>query len=311
MNFVLPPRLSTQWERFRQDPVNSLIRWSYQARIPVRNPSFTAIPLTLVCVSDTHTTEPSIPEGDVLLHAGDLSKSGTFEEIQLQLDWLNRQPHKYKIAIAGNHDLLLDTAFVDRFPERVLEKPGVCQSDLRWGDVIYLMDRSVILEFPDRNRSLKVYGSPWTMQYGKNWAFQYSPMLDVWSGKIPEDTNILLTHGPPKGHLDLNGHGSHHLMKELWRVKPQMVVFGHVHAGWGQELLQYDYVQAVYDDAVSKNRRLFSALVLALIILVQEVMSIMAIPRRSAGIKTTTLVNAAVVRGGKINLAQPAINVDV
>jgi len=87
--------------------------------------------ITVVCVSDTHTPQPSLPNGDLLLHAGDLSQSGSFEEIQAQLDWINAQPHKHKVVIADNHDILLDPQFVDRFPERILKRPDSSFTDLR------------------------------------------------------------------------------------------------------------------------------------------------------------------------------------
>lgn len=98
----------------------------------MRSPTSNAI--RIVCISDTHNLQPELPDGDLLLHAGDLSQRGSFDEIQAQLDWLNAQPHKQKIVIAGNHDLLLDPEFVDRFPERIIERAGTARSDLRWGE---------------------------------------------------------------------------------------------------------------------------------------------------------------------------------
>lgn len=310
MSFNWPPKLLTPWQQFCQDPAVHLVRWLYRACITVKIPSLSTAPITLVCVSDTHTTQPLVPDGDVLLHAGDLSKFGTFEEIQAQLDWLNRQPHKYKLVIAGNHDLLLDPAFVDRFPERILEKPGSCRSDLRWGNLVYLKDSSITLGFPDRNRFLRVYGSPWTPQFG-TWAFQHPPIRDVWSGKIPDDTDVLLTHGPPKGHLDLDGAGSKYLMRELWRTRPQVVIFGHVHGGRGKETLQYNRVQAVYDDVISENKGLASVFVMVFSILMQKVMSLVLIPGQRADVKTTTLVNAAVVSSFKKDLVPSATTLHV
>lgn len=64
--------------------------------------------ITVVCVSVTHGGEPKLPPGDLLIHAGDLTQSGTAGELQRQLDWLNAQPHAHKLVIAGNHDLILD-----------------------------------------------------------------------------------------------------------------------------------------------------------------------------------------------------------
>lgn len=78
-------------------------------------PSLPTHPLTVVCISDTHGTRPPIPPGDLLLHAGDLSRWCTFSEIQAQITWLSGQPYKYKVVIAGNHDLLLDPKFKEQY----------------------------------------------------------------------------------------------------------------------------------------------------------------------------------------------------
>lgn len=215
-------------------------------------------PIRVVCVSDTHSAEPEIPDGDILLHAGDLCDKGTFEELQTQLNWLNRQPHQYKVVIAGNHELLLDQGFLDRFPERIMERPGASREDLRWGDLIYLNDNSTVLNFfcdekgahKQNNgyvggRQIKIYGSPWTHQFG-NWAFQVPLIRDVWTGTVPKDTDILLMHGPPKYYLDANNLGNIYLNNELCRVKPRLTVFGHIHAGYGQESVVFDDVERTY-----------------------------------------------------------------
>src|SRR6188768_3083249 len=66
-------------------------------------------PVAVVCISDTHNHQPSeTPAGEILIHAGDLTQSGTLEELQASLNWINSCPHLYKIVIAGNHDLFLD-----------------------------------------------------------------------------------------------------------------------------------------------------------------------------------------------------------
>jgi len=84
--------------------------------------------VTIVYISDT---QPQLPNGNLLLHAGDLFQSGSFAKIQAQPDWLNTQPHKHEVIIAGNHHLLLNPLFVNRFPERILERPGSSCSDLQ------------------------------------------------------------------------------------------------------------------------------------------------------------------------------------
>ncbi|CAD7956293.1 unnamed protein product [Amoebophrya sp. A120] len=68
----------------------------------------------IVCVSDTHGRTakmpgtPLLPEGDLLIHAGDISNKGKREEVFEFLDWFRSQPHRHKVWIAGNHDLTLD-----------------------------------------------------------------------------------------------------------------------------------------------------------------------------------------------------------
>lgn len=72
----------------------------------------------IVCISDTHNNKPFLPHGDILIHAGDLTENGSFDELQAQIHWLSAQPHRHKIVVAGNHDVLLDEHFLDRYPER-------------------------------------------------------------------------------------------------------------------------------------------------------------------------------------------------
>nr|POF15352.1 putative rhamnogalacturonate lyase c [Quercus suber] len=189
--------------------------------------------IKVVCVSDTHNTTPPLDSGDILLHSGDLSQYGTFAEIQRQLDWLNAQPHTHKIVVAGNHDLLLDAAFVDRHPDRELNKPGASARDLNWGSVIYLENDSV--ELVCGSRTIRVFGSPNTPRCG-NFAFQYDSLQSFWAGRLPADTDILVTHGQPALHLDGNK-GCHSLLEELWTVRPRLVVFGHVHHARGRETM--------------------------------------------------------------------------
>lgn len=95
------------WEQFWRSPWVFIARNLYSLRqvIPFRPISN---PISVVCVSDTHNSQPVLPDGDILIHAGDMTQSGSFKELQVTLDWLNAQPHPHKIVIAGNHDKLLD-----------------------------------------------------------------------------------------------------------------------------------------------------------------------------------------------------------
>jgi hypothetical protein len=64
--------------------------------------------IRVVCISDTHDLKVDIPDGDILIHAGDLTNAGTVADIQKQLDWLREQPHAVKVVVAGNHDSWFD-----------------------------------------------------------------------------------------------------------------------------------------------------------------------------------------------------------
>lgn len=180
----------------------------YRAQVPAQTPSLR--PVTVVCISDTHNTKPQIPAGDLLVHAGDLSNHGSFDEIQDQLSWLSSQPHKHKVVIAGNHEALLDQKLMDQHPERNYSSNGGRNARyLEWGTITYLYNQSTMLEFKGTSektgskssRCLKIYGSPITPQYGIS-AFQLPRSEDPWTNRVPDDTDILITHGPPYKHLD-------------------------------------------------------------------------------------------------------------
>lgn len=178
------------------------------------------------------------------------------------------QPHRHKVFVAGNHDVLLDEEFLQRNPERRYEEART-RDDLDWGSVIYLEDTSFTLDFSQdpndtetaesRNhtsfRKLTVYGSPFTPQYGTS-AFQYKPDPDFWTekfGSLSIVPDILVTHGPPKLHLDTRGFyraGCPYLSVEVARMRPRLHVFGHIHASQGREDVVLDGMQRAYEDVV-------------------------------------------------------------
>lgn len=188
--------------------------------------------IRIVCISDTHNATPPVEDGDILLHAGDLTNTGSLKELQAQLNWLASLPHAHKVVVAGNHDMLLDAGYVA--PRGIRFEPGGTAADLDWHDIHYLCSESVVLELPQG--SVRIYGSPLTpAPRGLKGAFQYDPEEDVWAGRVPE-TDVLLVHGPPRGYLD-QGKGCPHLRREVERVKPQAVVFGHIHGARGTKAL--------------------------------------------------------------------------
>ncbi|KAJ5671245.1 hypothetical protein N7507_000372 [Penicillium longicatenatum] len=98
----------SRWQDFQARPFIFLAQMLYSWHKPIPATPLTT-PIAIVCISDTHNSQPTIPDGDILIHAGDLTQSGSFQELQAALIWLNLLPYPTKIVIAGNHELLLDS----------------------------------------------------------------------------------------------------------------------------------------------------------------------------------------------------------
>ena len=168
--------------------------------------------------------------------------------------------------------------------------------------MVYLQDETYIAEFPN-GRQLKIFGSPWTPQCG-NWAFQFPPIRDVFHGIIPPDTDILLTHGPPKLHLDTeparrySARGCEHLLKEIWRVRSslKLVVFGHIHAGYGEKVVRFDRMQMNYDSIIIGISGLLSLIVMALSLLWSSSKHLFGLQENDDG-SAVQLANAAIAPG--------------
>ncbi|KAK4869620.1 hypothetical protein LT330_006002 [Penicillium expansum] len=231
----------TPWEQFLAQPCVFLAQKLYTWHQTIPAKPLTS-PIAIVCVSDSHNRQPSLPDGDILIHSGDLTQSGSLKELQATLNWLHAQPHRTKIVVAGNHDMLLDTARDDS-DQAVSER-----AQLDWGKIVYLENEEITVSCAN-GRQLRIYGSPLTPRYG-NWAFQYPRNQDVWTGSVPDGIDMLITHGPPRAHLDLLNLGCAHLLRELWRVKPRLHVFGHVHAGAGTEWILFDKLQEAFERTV-------------------------------------------------------------
>ncbi|KAF4592460.1 metallophosphoesterase domain-containing protein [Ophiocordyceps camponoti-floridani] len=201
------------------------------------------IPVRIVCISDTHDRTVHVPAGDVLVHAGDLSTKGTASDIQAQLDWIRTLPHPIKIVVAGNHDRFFDPE--SRIPEDVNAN---CSLDL--DGLTYLEDELSVQEI--NGRRLSFFGSPHVPYCGdKSFAFQYPFTTSPWFSRIPPQTDVLVTHTPPKHHRDL-GLGCPGLLREIWRVRPRLHVFGHVHSAYGSEPVYFDEMQAAYERLLSR-----------------------------------------------------------
>jgi Icc-related predicted phosphoesterase len=177
--------------------------------------------LKIVAISDTHTRHQqiSIPKGDILIHAGDFTEKGSLNDVEKFNTFLGTLPHRHKIVIAGNHDFCFE-----RDPQRA----RACLTH-----AIYLEDQALTLE------GIHFYGSPWQPWFF-NWAFNLQrgkPLQEKWE-KIPENTHILITHGPPYGHCDkvqYDGRsvGCEDLLKRIELLKPRYHIFGHIHEAAG------------------------------------------------------------------------------
>ncbi|KAG5981330.1 hypothetical protein E4U54_006659 [Claviceps lovelessii] len=231
----------TPWQEFVNGPCLFLARWLYKhasrQRLPIRP---LVDPLSVVCVSDTHNSQPQIPDGDIFIHAGDLTQSGSRAELEAALSWIRSLPHQHKIVVAGNHDLLLDPSC-----DGPAARTEASRRELDWQGIVYLQNEARTLSCSN-GRAVCVYGSPLSPKHG-NWAFQYPRATNVWADTIPEHVDILVTHGPPRGHLDLLKYGCGHLLEALWRVRPRLHVCGHIHEGYGREWLHFDGLQKAFE----------------------------------------------------------------
>lgn len=182
--------------------------------------------LVIVCVSDTHElhAESQVPCGEILIHAGDFTMFSKSAAAILDFnEWLGDLPHRHKIVVPGNHEFFLEA---DRSRRGLLSNATV------------LIDEAVEVE------GLKIWGSPITTQYGG--AFGRSSPSDrirLYS-TIPEDIDVLVTHGPPHGILDMPpGSGQHagcpELRDAVTRLKPRLHVFGHIHGAHGTESTEH------------------------------------------------------------------------
>jgi len=191
-----------------------------------------------VCISDTHSLHPQmkLPPGDVLIHGGDFSNTGEDYNLKSFKGWMEAQPHPYKVYIAGNHDVTMDLPYYDenykRYHARKYNAAELKKLLTSSKKLIYLEDSETTV------LGIKIYGSPWQPEFC-NWAFNVTrgPDIKKYWDKIPNGVDVLLTHGPPKGHggMCTSGleAGCSDLLDAVKRVKPVVHVFGHIHEGYG------------------------------------------------------------------------------
>jgi len=176
----------------------------------------------LVIVADTHELhrEVDVPNGDILLFAGDMTMFSRRPEMVHDFNnWLGELPHRHKVCTVGNHEFLAESnpKFSSLLP-----------------NAIVLINQSVEID------GLRVYGSPITVHAGG--AFGMSSPAERarhWKN-IPRNTNVLLVHGPPWGILDgapdSDEHEGDPELRAAINTLPdlRLVAFGHNHSGHGQ-----------------------------------------------------------------------------
>lgn len=167
-------------------------------------------------IGDTHGCHKQLKlkPGNILIHTGDITAYGLEFEVLDFIDWFEKQPFDYKIFIAGNHDLWIESnhsLLMESLPQTV----------------IYLQNDSIYLE------GHNFYGSPASPAFF-GMAFNYnreSESEEAWA-RVPKNIDILITHTPPKGVLD-NGRGCAHLSKKVLDLRPAYHLFGHIHEAYG------------------------------------------------------------------------------
>lgn len=165
--------------------------------------------MKILHLSDTHGKHrelPALPDADIVVHSGDFTFAGSEKEAYDFINWFCELEYPYKIFIAGNHDMCMYGAeTIDGLPD----------------NVHYLCNSGVVIE------GFKFFGIPMFIEninYGN---------LDRMIRDIPVDTDVLITHQPPRGFCDvfLGEHCGDRLLrdklKELPRLKSHL--FGHQH----------------------------------------------------------------------------------
>jgi 3',5'-cyclic AMP phosphodiesterase CpdA len=180
--------------------------------------------MRIVMMSDTHLRHSgyNVPDGDVLVHAGDFTMRGELAAIAIFGEWFRKFPHPWKVVVAGNHDIGF---------ERTQAESRRALGDGQDG-LVYLQDAGATIE------GVRFWGTPWQPWFN-NWAFNLPRSGRALQAKwdlIPKDTEVLISHSPPEGILDdvePRHFGCELLRERVRRIGPSLHIFGHIHEGAG------------------------------------------------------------------------------
>jgi Icc-related predicted phosphoesterase len=201
-------------------PASGTVDDSMTTKIKQSTDSPQAPPFTIVCISDTHELhrEVEVPTADLLIHPGDFTMLSKSVAAILDFNqWLGELPHRYKVVIPGNHEFFLEA---DPDKRKLISNAAV------------LINQGLEV------MGLKLWGSPTTPLYGGAFGLSSEKDRIKLYSTIPDDVDILITHGPPYGILDRAPDSQDHagcrpLLSAVHRVKPRLHIFGHVHEGYG------------------------------------------------------------------------------
>lgn len=202
-------------------------------------------------LSDTHnfdkeTAGPcpltqALPKVDVVLHCGDLTSVGGLSSYKKALQMLGHFDAELKLVISGNHDLSLDGRYwqshldEDDDPDEHEKAVDIMTGPLAQAAGVTYLEEGTHNFTLKSGKSFKIFASPYQPEFC-DWAFGYPRDEARW--KIPENVDIVMTHGPPFEVLDYcrTGHaGCKSLLNEVQRRAPLMHCFGHIHGGYGVE----------------------------------------------------------------------------
>ncbi len=197
----------------------------------------------IVCISDTHNfhNDVDVPDGDILVHAGDFTLTGTLNEVLDFNEWLGKLDHNFKIIVAGNHD-------------RCLGQDGILGLKMFTNGIYLERSGTEIM-------GIKFWGAPMTPAFnGMRGGLTFYTNSDkeakgVWRG-MPKKLDVLITHGPPLGILDgvekygygqtfpageetVEHCGDGMLASKVIANKPKYHIFGHIHEGYGEFKADY------------------------------------------------------------------------
>jgi Icc-related predicted phosphoesterase len=205
------------------------------------------------CISDLHGFYPKLKGGDLLIVAGDFTAKDSAKCWINFEKWIRKTDYREKIIIAGNHDSFLSSREIHDI-RKYWNDVGItylCDSGVKmfyYDDSPKKYNESFIdIEdlFPPKIKSLKIWGSPWTKWFPEvnpeSIAFMLKTEEELakkWE-LIPDDVDILVTHGPPYTMLDrtIDGDyaGSKTLSDRILELKKiKLHVFGHIHENYGE-----------------------------------------------------------------------------